>query len=117
MKLAALAVLALFAAPSFAQSAVDWSKPVIGVDSSVASKPKDEVKPVEVYTLQELNGPGVKPPAPERPQDVRVVREPDHPIASPPEPARDTATPAPCDPPVVKTNGKPAPAPCPAPPR
>jgi hypothetical protein len=95
MKLAALAVLVLFAAPAFAQqsqSAVDWSKPVIGVDRGVASRPKDEVKPVSLYTLQDRNGLSLKPPAP----------VPDHLIASAPESARDTAPSPSCELPVVK---------------
>ncbi|HVY90107.1 MAG TPA: hypothetical protein VG942_14650 [Hyphomonadaceae bacterium] len=126
MKLVALIVLAV-AAPAYADPPrIDWSKPVIGVDSGIASKPKDEMKEVTVFTLQDLNALGVKPPTPDQQQDVKIYREPDHLIASAPEPARDSKPksdssskiqPPSCEPPATKEPAKPVPAPCPAPPR
>lgn len=61
-RVAALAALALLVtAPALAQQAtpsdkpIDWSKPVVGVDSNILSAPaKDAPRTVEVYTIEDL---------------------------------------------------------------
>jgi hypothetical protein len=59
MKLAALIASLALAAPAFGQEAssgkIDWSKPVVGVDSNILNTPaKDAPRPVEVYTRDDL---------------------------------------------------------------
>jgi hypothetical protein len=62
MRPAAILVIALAAAPASAQEAspaIDWSKPVIGVDGNILqTQQKDAPTIVEVYTIDELKAAG-----------------------------------------------------------
>lgn len=102
MKYALATLPLLFAAPAFAQAvqpdqrppkAVDWTRPVTGIDSPVlpAAATAEQVTQRLTVFAQGQTAPGA---------------------------LHDTPLPPPCEPPVTKTQtAKPPPPPCPQPPR